>query len=231
MIMRPPNPGDGRMAPPLERPPSVRPLRPAAAGHPRGSGLGAARAADPLAHDRARSLSELHYIRVTTSYAVGRRQRDLYIGALLGSRLIHPAAYAADPTFRTFLERVPFGIPANPPERVAGAGPRGSSRRRPPRRSSSGTAAYGTGSIHARPSKPTGEGRRTLPARAARLHVCEGRQRSRAQREARAARELAQGLGALDRLVFFNEEDISYRGARQLAERTRTASCPPTSIT
>ena len=32
-----------------------------------------------------------------------------------------------------------------------------------------------------------------------------------AQREARAARELARRLGALDRLVFFNEDDISYR--------------------
>ncbi len=54
----------------------------------------------------------------------GRRQRDLYLGALLASRLITPAAYGADPSFRSFIEQVPFGIPSEPPQRVAGAGPR-----------------------------------------------------------------------------------------------------------
>ena len=50
----------------------------------------------------------------------GRRQRDLYVGALLASRLIHPAAYRADPSFRSFIEQVPFGIPSEPPQRVEG---------------------------------------------------------------------------------------------------------------
>ena len=54
----------------------------------------------------------------------GRRQRDLYLGALLASRLIQPAAYSADPSFRSFLDLVPFGIPSEAPQRVAGAGPR-----------------------------------------------------------------------------------------------------------
>ena len=48
----------------------------------------------------------------------------MYVGALLASRLIHPAAYGADPSFRSFLEQVPFGIPSEPPQRVEGAGPR-----------------------------------------------------------------------------------------------------------
>ena len=48
----------------------------------------------------------------------------MYVGALLASRLIHPAAYRADPSFRSFLEQVPFGIPSDPPQRVEGVGPR-----------------------------------------------------------------------------------------------------------
>ena len=54
----------------------------------------------------------------------GTRQRDLYLGALLAMRLIGPAAYASDPSFRSFVDLVPFGIPVKPPQRVAGAGPR-----------------------------------------------------------------------------------------------------------
>ena len=107
----------------------------------------------------------------------GRRQRDLYIGALLGSRLIHPAAYAADPTFRTFVERVPFGIPATPPERVPGAGPGERSRCRrsdPPVERRHMELAR---PMHGRRSDR--EGRRTLPARTPRIHVCQAWRRAR----------------------------------------------------
>jgi glycosyltransferase involved in cell wall biosynthesis len=138
----------------------------------------------------------------------GRRQRDLYVGALLSSRLIHPAAYAADPTFRTFLERVPFGIPATPPEPVAGAGPRG-------RLGADARIVLWNGGIWNWLDPCT--------AVEATVKVAERCPHARlvfmfakggggpAQRETRAARELAQRLGALDRIVFFNEEDISYR--------------------
>jgi hypothetical protein len=54
----------------------------------------------------------------------GKRQRDLYPGALLALRLIGPAAYKADPSFRSFIDRVPFGIPMEKPQRIDDGGPR-----------------------------------------------------------------------------------------------------------
>jgi glycosyltransferase involved in cell wall biosynthesis len=42
-------------------------------------------------------------------------QRDLWIGALLAARLLTPAAYDRDPTLRSVLDRVPFGVPPAPP--------------------------------------------------------------------------------------------------------------------
>jgi glycosyltransferase involved in cell wall biosynthesis len=49
-------------------------------------------------------------------------QRDLWIGALLASRLLRPEAYDDDPSLRTRLDRVPFGVPTTPPK--AGPGVR-----------------------------------------------------------------------------------------------------------
>jgi glycosyltransferase involved in cell wall biosynthesis len=141
----------------------------------------------------------------------GRRQRDLYLGALLASRLIHPAAYAADPSFRTFIERVPFGIPSEPPQRIEGAGP----RNRFPAIGSDAQIVLWNGGIWNWLDPVT--------AVAATVKAAERSPRVRLvfmfarggdgpeQREARAARHLAQRLGALDRIVFFNESSISYR--------------------
>jgi glycosyltransferase involved in cell wall biosynthesis len=141
----------------------------------------------------------------------GTRQRDLYLGALLASRLIHPAAYAADPTFRSFIEHVPFGIPQEPPERVAGAGPRA----RYPALGEDAQIVLWNGGIWNWMDAST--------AVAATVRAAERCPRVRLvfmfakggdgpeQREARAARELAARLGALDRLVFFNEDGIPYR--------------------
>jgi glycosyltransferase involved in cell wall biosynthesis len=139
----------------------------------------------------------------------GKRQRDLYLGALLASRLISPAAYAADPSFRTFIDRVPFGVPAEPPERIEGAGPR---------------ARFGLGedvqivlwnggiwnwldpvtavsaTVKAAERNP----------RVRLVFMRAGLGEGRENRAARAAHELARELDALDRLVFFNDEVVSY---------------------
>jgi glycosyltransferase involved in cell wall biosynthesis len=140
----------------------------------------------------------------------GTRQRDLYVGALLASRLIHPAAYAADPSFRSFLEQVPFGIPAEPPQRAEGVNPR---------------AVFAGLGEDAQIVLWNGGIWNWLDPRtavAATVRAAERCPRVRLvfmfaqpgegpeQREARAARELAQRLGALDRLVFFNESPIPY---------------------
>jgi len=43
------------------------------------------------------------------------RQRDLWIGAMLASGLVTPAAYDRDPSLRERLDVVPYGVPATPP--------------------------------------------------------------------------------------------------------------------
>ena len=50
-------------------------------------------------------------------------QRDLWVGALLGTRLLRPSLYDHDPSLRSVLDRVPFGVPAEPP-RAGGPGVR-----------------------------------------------------------------------------------------------------------
>jgi glycosyltransferase involved in cell wall biosynthesis len=50
------------------------------------------------------------------------RQRDLWIGAMLAQGLITPAAYRADPTWRSAIAVVPFGVPEEPPH-SCGRGP------------------------------------------------------------------------------------------------------------
>jgi len=142
----------------------------------------------------------------------GRRQRDLYLGAMLASRLIGPAAYGADPSFRSFIDQVPFGIPAEPPQRVAGAGPRA----RIPALGDDARIVLWNGGIWSWLDPVT--------AVAATVKAAERDPRVRLvfmfargafgdgpeARAAGAARALAERLGALDRLVFFNDTVVPY---------------------
>ena len=58
-------------------------------------------------------------------------QRDLWLGMLVAERLLTPAAYDGDPSLRSRIDTVPFGVPDRAPaatgrgprERVAGIGP------------------------------------------------------------------------------------------------------------
>ncbi len=54
------------------------------------------------------------------------KQRDLWLGAMLGLRLVDPATYDADPSLRSVLDAVPSGVPSTPPDpdRATGHGPR-----------------------------------------------------------------------------------------------------------
>lgn len=142
----------------------------------------------------------------------GRRQRDLYLGALLGSRLISPAAYRADPSFRSFIDRVPFGIPSDPPRRIDGKGPRALM----PGIGDDAQVVLWSGGIWNWLDPVT--------AVAATVEAAEHNPRVRLvfmfardvldggeqQRQARAAYALAERTGALDRLVFFNRTVIPY---------------------
>jgi glycosyltransferase involved in cell wall biosynthesis len=51
-------------------------------------------------------------------------QRDLWLGTMLALRLIGPELYDRDPSLRSVLDLVPFGVPAQPPQPLAGVGPR-----------------------------------------------------------------------------------------------------------
>jgi glycosyltransferase involved in cell wall biosynthesis len=141
----------------------------------------------------------------------GSRQRDLYLGAMLASRLVHPAAYRADPSFRSFIDQVPFGIPSEPPERIEGTG----ARARFPAIGDDAQIVLWNGGIWNWLDPVTAVAAAVEAAsRCPRLRLVfmfarggEGPEQ-RAEREARA---LAERLGALDRLVFFNESAIPYR--------------------
>jgi glycosyltransferase involved in cell wall biosynthesis len=141
----------------------------------------------------------------------GTRQRDLYLGAMLASRLIHPAAYAADPSFRTFLERVPFGIPSEPPQRVGGAGPRAHVEGV----GEDDQVVLWNGGIWNWLDPVTAvEATVSAAERCPRVRLVFMYARGGDGPEGRAerdARESARRLGALDRLVFFNEKPIPYR--------------------
>lgn len=52
------------------------------------------------------------------------RQRDLWLGALLAAGLVTPERYDADPTLRSLLDVVAYGVPAAPPPDVTAAAPR-----------------------------------------------------------------------------------------------------------
>jgi glycosyltransferase involved in cell wall biosynthesis len=142
----------------------------------------------------------------------GRRQRDLYLGALMASRLIGPAAYNADPSFRSFIDRVPFGIPTEAPRRVDGAG----ARALVPGIGEDAQIVLWNGGIWNWLDPVTAvEGTVRAAERNPRVRLVFMFSRDflgggPEWREARAAHQLAQRLGALDRLVFFNERVIPY---------------------
>lgn len=50
----------------------------------------------------------------------GAAQRDLYVGALLATRRLEPGVYDRDPSLRSLLDIVPFGVPSEPPREVGG---------------------------------------------------------------------------------------------------------------
>jgi glycosyltransferase involved in cell wall biosynthesis len=74
----------------------------------------------PTALDRqvvAEATDQLAYL-AAADFAVcaSERQRDLWVGALMGAGLVDPDHYRADPGYRSFIDVVPFGIPDQPPQ-------------------------------------------------------------------------------------------------------------------
>ncbi len=140
----------------------------------------------------------------------GNRQRDLYLGAMLASRLISPGAYESDPSFRSFIDRVPFGIPAEDPRRVERAGP----RHRFPGLGEDAKILLWNGGIWNWLDPVTAVAATVRAAeqdpRVRLVFMRTGAGEGPEHRQAHAALELADRLGALERSVFFNDAVVSY---------------------
>jgi glycosyltransferase involved in cell wall biosynthesis len=71
------------------------------------------------------TLDRLHDALRTGHHFVcsSEKQRDLWLGSMLALRMIDPLAYDRDPTLRSVIDVVPFGVPDEPPPPRAAAGP------------------------------------------------------------------------------------------------------------
>jgi glycosyltransferase involved in cell wall biosynthesis len=136
------------------------------------------------------------------------KQRDMWLGMMLGERRIQPRLYDRDPSLRSVIDIVPFGLPAEPPRPTGAPGPR---------------ARFGlgdddelvlwNGGIWNWLDAPTAV--RAVAALAerrpgVRLVFMGASQVAAGRRAAEATRQVAADLGVLDRIVFFNDEWVPY---------------------
>jgi Glycosyl transferases group 1 len=148
-------------------------------------------------------------------------QRDLYLGMMLAERLIDGRRYSADPSLRSLIDVVPFGLPAGDAVATGAGGPR--------------TQIDGIGAGDAVVLWNGGvwpwldpEGAVRAIAQVAqrrpdvRLVFMGAAPQVPAQRTAAAARAVAQELGVLDRHVFFHDGWVPYE---QRADWLLEADC------
>jgi glycosyltransferase involved in cell wall biosynthesis len=148
------------------------------------------------------------------------RQLDFYLGAMLAEGLISPEAYERDSSFRSVIDVVPFGAPSDPPERTGGPGIRETF----PTISPDDEVVLWNGGIWDWFDAPTAiRGAAALAERRPRVKlVFMGGSSGRLHRAETEARALASELGALDRVVFFNDGWVPYE---QRADWLLDASC------
>jgi glycosyltransferase involved in cell wall biosynthesis len=137
------------------------------------------------------------------------RQRDLWIGAMLGAGLISAERYGADPSLARSIAVVPFGVPAQPPSALGG-GP----RERFPALGADAEIVLWNGGLWnwLDPLSAVEAIARVVERRPQARLVFMGRAPldARQAASAGAARERAQRLGLLERVVLFNDEWVSY---------------------
>ena len=139
------------------------------------------------------------------------KQRDLWLGTLLAERLLGPAAYDRDPSLRSWIDLVPFGVPADPPSPVPGApGPR---ERFAPQIGPDDEVVLWNGGIWNWLDAPTAV--RAVARLAARrpqvrLVFMGAASAGAGRRAADDVRRVAGELGVLDRLVFLNSAWVPY---------------------
>jgi glycosyltransferase involved in cell wall biosynthesis len=136
------------------------------------------------------------------------RQVDFYLGVMLAEGLISPAAYERDPSFSSVIDVVPFGVPADPPERTGGAGIRDTV----PGIGPEDEIVLWNGGIWDWLDAPTGiRGVAVLAQRRPQAKlVFMGGSSGRLHRAEHEARALASELGLIDRVVFFHEGWVPY---------------------
>jgi glycosyltransferase involved in cell wall biosynthesis len=136
------------------------------------------------------------------------RQLDFYLGAMLAEGLISPAAYERDPSFRSVIDLVPFGLSPDPPERTGGPA---ISDRFPGVGPDDETVLW-NGGIWDWLDAPTailGVAALTESRPQVKL-VFMGGSSERFHRAEAEARSIAGQLGMLDRVVFFNDGWVPY---------------------
>ena len=137
------------------------------------------------------------------------KQRDLWLGAMLAERLIDSARYAADPSFRSFIDVVPFGLPSAPPRASGGPGPRERFHSIGPDAElviwNGGLWPWLDPEIAIRAVGRLAERRPRL-----RLVFMGAAAQVPAQRTLERARGLAQRMGLLDSVVVFNDRWVPY---------------------
>jgi glycosyltransferase involved in cell wall biosynthesis len=148
------------------------------------------------------------------------RQLDFYLGAMLALGLISPAAYARDSSFRSVIDVVPFGVPADPPERSGGPGIGDSF----PGIAPDDEIVLWNGGLWDWLDAPTAiRGVATLAERRPQVKlVFMGGSSGRLHRAEEEARGLASEVGVSDRVVFFNEGWVPYE---KRADWLLDASC------
>jgi glycosyltransferase involved in cell wall biosynthesis len=136
----------------------------------------------------------------------GQKQRDLWIGAMLAERIITPELYDSDPSLLSVIDTVPFGTPAEPP-RARGRGPED----RFPQIGPDDEVAVWSGGIWPWLDAPG--------AIRAVAEVVERRPRAKlvfmassppAHATESEAKRVAEELGVLDSVVFFNDRWVPY---------------------
>lgn len=139
------------------------------------------------------------------------RQRDLWIGAMLANRLITPSVYRRDPTLRSVIDVVPFGVSERAPDRLAGVGPRD----RFPAIGPEDEIVLWNGGIWnwLDPETAIRAVADLADRRPGVRLVFMGRPPAQAgmAKAATAARALAARLGLLEEVVFFNDRWVPYR--------------------
>lgn len=148
------------------------------------------------------------------------RQLDFYVGVMLAEGLISPAAYERDSSFGSVIDVVPFGVPSNPPKRTGGPG----IRERFPAIAPDDEVVLWNGGIWDWLDAPTAiRAVAKLAERRPQVKlVFMGGSSGRLHRAENKVRALASELGALERVVFFNEEWVPYE---RRADWLLDASC------